>query len=47
MNQSAATPALSVVIIGRNEGARLVRCLASVRAMDPPPASARSPTCGA
>ncbi len=27
------TPSLSVVVIGRNEGARLVRCLASVRAM--------------
>lgn len=31
----AATPALSVVIIGRDEGARLARCLASVAAMDP------------
>ena len=27
------TPALSVVIIGRNEGARLIRCIESVRAM--------------
>ncbi len=27
------TPALSVVIIGRNEGARLIRCLQSVNAM--------------
>ncbi len=29
-------PQLSVVIIGRNEGARLLGCLASVRAMDVP-----------
>jgi cellulose synthase/poly-beta-1,6-N-acetylglucosamine synthase-like glycosyltransferase len=28
-------PALSVVVIGRNEGARLVRCLESVKAMTP------------
>jgi len=33
----AQTPALSVVVIGRNEGERLVRCLESVRAMEPPP----------
>ena len=37
MNHAAATPALSVVIIGRNEGARLVRCLEAVHAMLPPP----------
>jgi cellulose synthase/poly-beta-1,6-N-acetylglucosamine synthase-like glycosyltransferase len=30
------TPILSVVIIGRNEGARLRRCLESVKAMDNP-----------
>jgi glycosyltransferase involved in cell wall biosynthesis len=29
-------PDLSVVVIGRNEGARLTRCLESVRAMDTP-----------
>jgi cellulose synthase/poly-beta-1,6-N-acetylglucosamine synthase-like glycosyltransferase len=29
-------PILSVVVIGRNEGERLVRCLESVAAMDPP-----------
>jgi glycosyltransferase involved in cell wall biosynthesis len=29
-------PVLSVVVIGRNEGERLVRCLASVRAMQSP-----------
>lgn len=34
-------PQLSVVIIGRNEGSRLVRCLESVRAMRLPPDSAR------
>lgn len=32
-------PALSVVVIGRNEGRRLVRCLASVRTMQPPAGS--------
>jgi cellulose synthase/poly-beta-1,6-N-acetylglucosamine synthase-like glycosyltransferase len=30
-------PSLSVVVIGRNEGARLTRCLESVLAMDVPP----------
>lgn len=30
-------PLVSVVVIGRNEGDRLIRCLDSVRAMDPPP----------
>jgi cellulose synthase/poly-beta-1,6-N-acetylglucosamine synthase-like glycosyltransferase len=30
------TPALSVVVIGRNEGQRLVRCLKSIAAMDRP-----------
>src|SRR5271167_2170016 len=29
-------PILSIVVIGRNEGARLTRCLESVRAMDEP-----------
>src|SRR2546423_6920897 len=33
MNGGHRTPALSVVVIGRNEGARLVRCLESVNAM--------------
>jgi len=37
MTSTSTTPALSVVVIGRNEGARLVRCLESVRAMVPPP----------
>lgn len=32
-SSSVAQPSLSVVVIGRNEGERLVRCLASVRAM--------------
>ena len=32
---SGIKPALTVVVIGRNEGERLVRCLASVRAMQP------------
>ena len=32
----ANCPKLSVVVIGRNEGQRLVRCLESVAAMDPP-----------
>jgi len=31
-----SVPALSVVVIGRNEGARLERCLRSVRAMENP-----------
>jgi cellulose synthase/poly-beta-1,6-N-acetylglucosamine synthase-like glycosyltransferase len=31
-----STPALSVVIVGRNEGERLVRCLESVAAASPP-----------
>ena len=30
-------PPISVVVIGRNEGQRLVRCLKSVRAADYPP----------
>lgn len=30
---AGTTPALSVVIIGRNEGARLIRCIESVKAM--------------
>ena len=33
---SGATPALSVVVIGRNEGRRLLECLESVRAMQGP-----------
>ena len=36
MNETSANPALSVVIIGRNEGARLVRCIESVQAMRAP-----------
>ncbi len=32
-----ALPLVSVVVIGRNEGDRLVRCLESIRAMEPPP----------
>jgi cellulose synthase/poly-beta-1,6-N-acetylglucosamine synthase-like glycosyltransferase len=38
MSESAAvsTPLLSVVVIGRNEGERLTRCLQSVRAMADP-----------
>lgn len=32
-----ALPLVGVVVIGRNEGERLVRCLDSVLAMDPPP----------
>ncbi|MDX2034417.1 MAG: glycosyltransferase [Blastocatellia bacterium] len=36
MNEASENPALSVVIIGRNEGARLVRCIESVRAMRAP-----------
>lgn len=32
-----ATPPISVVVIGRNEGERLTRCLESVRAADYPP----------
>ncbi len=32
-----ATPLISVVVIGRNEGERLARCLESVRAADYPP----------
>ncbi|MES1258461.1 MAG: glycosyltransferase [Acidobacteriota bacterium] len=31
-----STPVLSVVVIGRNEGARLERCLQSIRRMDDP-----------
>ena len=31
-----STPVLSVVVIGRNEGARLERCLQSIRAMEKP-----------
>lgn len=38
MTPTSVAPALSVVVIGRNEGDRLVRCLESVRAMIPPPA---------
>jgi cellulose synthase/poly-beta-1,6-N-acetylglucosamine synthase-like glycosyltransferase len=34
--RAASTPLISVVVIGRNEGARLVRCLESVLAMDDP-----------
>jgi glycosyltransferase involved in cell wall biosynthesis len=34
-NGSAPAPALSVVVIGRNEGERLVHCFRSVRAMRP------------
>ncbi|MBX7219098.1 MAG: glycosyltransferase [Blastocatellia bacterium] len=34
--QNQTEPVLSVVVIGRNEGARLVRCLESVRAMNSP-----------
>ena len=33
-HRGVATPTLSVVIIGRNEGERLVRCLESVRRME-------------
>ncbi len=33
MSESMARPVLSVVVIGRNEGERLVRCLESVKAM--------------
>jgi len=33
MSGRYSAPALSVVVIGRNEGARLVRCIESVRAM--------------
>ncbi|MEP7338950.1 MAG: glycosyltransferase [Acidobacteriota bacterium] len=33
MNEIISAPALSVVIIGRNEGARLIRCIESVKAM--------------
>ena len=33
MSKATSTPALSVVIIGRNEGERLVRCIESVNAM--------------
>lgn len=33
MSTATQSPALSVVVIGRNEGERLVRCLESVRAM--------------
>src|SRR6202167_6571566 len=32
------TPALSVIVVGRNEGDRLVRCLESVAAATPPAA---------
>ncbi len=34
---SGARPLVSVIVIGRNEGDRLARCLESVRAMDFPP----------
>src|SRR5436309_1269674 len=34
---SADLPPVAVVVIGRNEGQRLVRCLISVRAMNYPP----------
>jgi glycosyltransferase involved in cell wall biosynthesis len=37
VNRATGTPALSVVVIGRNEGQRLTRCLQSVRAMEPIP----------
>ncbi|MGB5063939.1 MAG: glycosyltransferase, partial [Candidatus Competibacter sp.] len=33
---AAVEPVLSVVVIGRNEGERLTRCLESVRAMTDP-----------
>jgi cellulose synthase/poly-beta-1,6-N-acetylglucosamine synthase-like glycosyltransferase len=33
MNDIISAPSISVVIIGRNEGARLVRCIESVKAM--------------
>ena len=36
MKNGRPLPVLSVVIIGRNEGERLDRCLASVRAMRRP-----------
>ena len=36
MTAAEAIPALSVVVIGRNEGERLVRCIRSVRAMRQP-----------
>jgi GT2 family glycosyltransferase len=34
MNTNAATPKLSIVVIGRNEGERLVACLTSIAAAD-------------
>jgi glycosyltransferase involved in cell wall biosynthesis len=34
MDKSLETPSLSIVVIGRNEGDRLVRCLQSVAEMD-------------
>lgn len=37
MAMTSPTPAVSVVVIGRNEGARLLRCVESVRQMVPPP----------
>ncbi len=36
METTSSGPLLSVVVIGRNEGPRLVRCLESVRSMDDP-----------
>ncbi len=36
MTNPAASPLVSVVVIGRNEGLRLTRCLQSVLEMDPP-----------
>jgi len=36
MEMKVPAPLLSVVVIGRNEGARLVRCLNSVKGMDDP-----------
>jgi glycosyltransferase involved in cell wall biosynthesis len=36
----SALPTLAVVLIGRNEGVRLTRCLESVRAMSTPPGGA-------
>jgi len=37
MNPADALPPVSIVVIGRNEGPRLQRCLASIRALDYPP----------
>lgn len=37
LGQGDASPAVSVVVIGRNEGQRLARCLESIRKSDYPP----------